>query len=88
MLTDNEKAAIIKAHIKNIASNKYNAELSIKEENALENPNDDVLTSLNQRMSSFQAQIDSLEEELSKLNVTEENTFIPGVPTSQSAPGA
>jgi len=88
MLTDNEKAAIIKAHLRNIEANKYNIELSIKEENALENPNDDVLTSLNQRMSSFQAQVDSLEEELSKLNVTEENTPIPGVPTSQSAPGA
>ena len=88
MLTDNEKAAIIKAHLRNIEANKYNVELSIKEENALENPNNDVLASLNQRMSSFQAQVDSLEEELSKLNVTEENTSIPGVPTSQSAPGA
>ena len=88
MLTDNEKAAIIKAHLRNIEANKYNVELSIKEENVLENPNDDVLTSLNQRMSSFQAQIDSLEEELSKLNVTEENTFIPTNPSTQSAPGA
>ena len=88
MLTDNEKAAIIKAHLRNIEANKYNVELSIKEENVLEDPNNDVLTSLNQRMSSFQAQVDSLEEELSKLNVTEENTSIPGVPTSQSAPGA
>ena len=88
MLTDNEKAAIIKAHLRNIEANKYNVELSIKEENVLENPNNDVLTSLNQRISNLQAQIDSLEEELSKLNVTEENTSIPGVPTSQSAPGA
>ena len=83
MLTDNEKAAIIKAHLRNIEANKYNVELSIKEENVLEDPNNDVLTSLNQRISNLQAQIDSLEEELSKLNVTEENTSIPEVPISQ-----
>ena len=88
MLTDNEKAAIIKAHLRNIEANKYNVELSIKEENVLENPNNDVLTSLNQRISNLQAQIDSLEEELSKLNVTEENTSIPEVPISQPIPGA
>ena len=87
MLTDNEKAAIIKAHLRNIEANKYNAELSIKEENALENPNNDVLASLNQRISSFQAQVDSLEEELSKLNVTEESTPTSGVTTSQSVIG-
>ena len=72
MLTDNEKAAIIKAHIKNIASNKYNAELSLIEENLLQEPNQDVLSSSQNRISIYDAQIDALESELSKLNVTQE----------------
>lgn len=72
MLTDNEKAAIIKAHIKNIASNKYNAELSLIEENLLQEPNQDILSSSQNRISIYDAQIDALESELSKLNVTQE----------------
>ena len=72
MLTDNEKAAIIKAHIKNIASNKYNAELSLIEENLLQEPNQDVLSSSQNRISIYDAQINALESELSKLNVTQE----------------
>ena len=72
MLTDNEKAAIIKAHIKNIASNKYNAEISLIEENLLQEPNQDVLSSSQNRISIYDAQIDALESELSKLNVTQE----------------
>ena len=72
MLTDNEKAAIIKAHIKNIASNKYNAELSLIEENLLQEPNQDVLSSSQNRISIYDAQINALESELSKVNVTQE----------------
>jgi hypothetical protein len=72
MLTDNEKAAIIKAHIKNIASNKYNAELSLIEENLLQEPNQDVLSSSQNRISIYDAQINALESELSKLNITQE----------------
>ena len=72
MLTDNEKAAIIKAHIKNIASNKYNAELSLIEENLLQEPNQDVLSSSQNRISIYDAQISALESELSKLNITQE----------------
>ena len=72
MLTDNEKAAIIKAHIKNIASNKYNAELSLIEENLLQEPNQDILSSSQNRISIYDAQIDALESELSKLNITQE----------------
>ena len=72
MLTDNEKAAIIKAHIKNIASNKYNAELSLIEENLLQEPNQDILSSSQNRISIYDAQIDALESELNKLNVTQE----------------
>ena len=72
MLTDNEKAAIIKAHLRNIEANKYNAELSLIEENLLQEPNQDVLSSSQNRISIYDAQIDALESELSKLNVTQE----------------
>ena len=72
MLTDNEKAAIIKAHIKNINSNKYNAELSLIEDEALEESNQDSVIFLQKRISDYNAQINALESELSKLNVTQE----------------
>ena len=72
MLTDNEKAAIIKAHLRNIEANKYNAELSLIEENLLQEPNQDVLSSSQNRISIYDAQINALESELSKLNITQE----------------
>ena len=81
MLTDNEKAAIIKAHIKNIASNKYNAELSLIEDEALEESNQDSVIFLQKRISDYNAQINALQSELEKLNITEEDTTVPPVDT-------
>ena len=81
MLTDNEKAAIIKAHIKNIASNKYNAELSLIEDEALEESNQDSVFFLQKRISDYNAQINALQSELEKLNITEENATVPPVDT-------
>ena len=77
MLTDNEKAAIIKAHIKNINSNKYNAELSLIEDEALEESNQDSVIFLQKRISDYNAQINALQSELEKLNITEENNTVP-----------
>ena len=81
MLTDNEKAAIIKAHIKNINSNKYNAELSLIEDEALEESNQDSVIFLQKRISDYNAQINALQSELEKLNITEENTTVSPVDT-------
>jgi uncharacterized protein YlxW (UPF0749 family) len=81
MLTDNEKAAIIKAHIKNINSNKYNAELSLIEDEALEESNQDSVNFLQKRISDYNAQINALQSELEKLNVTEENNTVPPLDT-------
>ena len=70
-----------KAHIKNIASNKYNAELSLIEDEALEESNQDSVFFLQKRISDYNAQINALQSELEKLNITEENTTVPPVDT-------
>lgn len=72
MLTDNEKASIINSHIRNVELNKYNAEILIKSEEALDEPNSELISMQNSRIQQFNSQITALQSELSKLNVTEE----------------
>lgn len=81
MLTDNEKAAIINSHIRNIEVNKYNAQTAIIAEEALELPNADFISTQNSRIEQFDLQISTLQSELSKLNVTD-NSEVYTAPTS------
>lgn len=67
MLTNEEKAAIVNQHIKNVEYSIYNVELSVVAENAVASPDADKITSLNNQLSDLTAQKTALEAELSAL---------------------
>lgn len=67
ILTNEEKAAIVNQHIKNVEYSIYNVELSVVAENAVSSPDADKITSLNNQLSDLTAQKTALEAELSAL---------------------
>ena len=66
-LTSQEKIGVIESHIKNVQFSKYNAELTIIEENALETPNADAVERANASIASANAQITALEAQIAAL---------------------
>lgn len=68
-LTNEEKAAIISQHLKNVESNIFNLELSLIEENATTTPNASNVSSLNAQLTEANAKKTALLAELN--DVTE-----------------
>ena len=66
-LTSQEKISVIESHIKNVQYSKYNAELTLIEENALETPNADAVQRANASIASANAQITALEAQIAAL---------------------
>ena len=66
-LTIDEKIQIINNHIKNLKTNKYNLEVSLIEENALELVSDVTVSSLTTEISNTISRIQALEAEIIKL---------------------
>jgi hypothetical protein len=66
-LTKDEKIQIINNHIKNLKTNKYNLEVSLIEENALELVSDVTVSSLTTEISNTISRIQALEAEIIKL---------------------
>ena len=66
-LTKDEKIQIINNHIKNLKTNKYNLEVSLIEENALELVSDVTVSSLTTEISNTVSRIQALEAEIIKL---------------------
>ncbi len=66
-LTKDEKIQIINNHIKNLKSNKYNLEVSLIEENSLDEINNSTVTVLNTEISNTTSRIEALEAEIIKL---------------------
>jgi len=67
LLTNEEKTTIINQHIKNLEYSKFNAQISVIEENAKSEPEAEVLTSLNAQLADYNSRITALEAELDKL---------------------
>jgi hypothetical protein len=67
LLTNEEKTTIINQHIKNLEYSKFNAQISIVEENAKFEPEAEVLTSLNAQLTDYTSRITALTAELDKL---------------------
>jgi hypothetical protein len=67
LLTNEEKTTIINQHIKNLEYSKFNAQISIVEENAKSEPETEVLTSLNAQLADYTSRITALTAELDKL---------------------
>ncbi len=66
-LTNKEKRDIVESHIKNALVNMYNLHISLIAEQAKENPNSDIVNSLNEQMSSETAKRNALMIELENL---------------------
>ena len=66
-LSNEEKAGIVNQHMRNLLVNKYNAELSIVEENSVSPINQASVTALNNQISLINAKITALQEELNSL---------------------
>jgi type I restriction-modification system DNA methylase subunit len=67
-LTNEEKVTIINSHLKNLAYNKFNIEISVIEENAKSSPDSSNLANLNSQISEIDAQIAALNSELAELS--------------------
>jgi hypothetical protein len=66
-LTNEEKNNIIITHLRTLAFQKYNLEVSILEENASDQPNQDNLTSYTSQVDVINKKIERLEAESSSL---------------------
>lgn len=68
-LTKEEKIGVIQSHMKNVQYSKYNAQITLVEEQALETPNaenvtaaNEVITKADLQLTALQAEIDALGE--------------------------
>lgn len=66
-LTNEDKIGVITSHIKNLQFNKYNAEITLVEENALANPSTDNITRANSTIANADLQIAALEAQITAL---------------------
>ena len=67
-LTNEEKIGVIESHIKNVQYNKYNAEITLIEENALATPSATNVQRANESITSANAQIAALEAQIESLS--------------------
>jgi hypothetical protein len=67
-LTNEEKIGVIESHIKNVQYNKYNAEITLIEENALAAPSATNIQRANESIASANAQITALEAQITALS--------------------
>jgi len=67
-LTNEEKIGVIESHIKNVQYNKYNAEITLIEENALATPSATNVQRANDSIASANAQITALEAQIEALS--------------------
>lgn len=67
LLTNDEKIGIANQHLKNLQYNRYNLELSLKEENALDTPNAASVADVQLQITSIDAKIAAIEAEIETL---------------------
>jgi len=66
-LTNEDKIGVITSHIKNALFNKYNAELTLIEENAMPSPSASNIQRANESIAAAEAQVTALEAQLAAL---------------------
>jgi hypothetical protein len=67
MLTNEDKAAVVSQHIRNVDLNAYNLELSLIEANAKSSPDQTSIDSINAQLTDLTAQKTALQAELTSL---------------------
>jgi len=70
-LTNDEKKMIITQHIKNVATNIFNLQVSLIAENAIENPDLNTINNLNNQILKEESKKNALLEEYAELNTEE-----------------
>jgi hypothetical protein len=60
-ITKEEKLNLVASRIRNVKIDKFNAELTLIEQNALDNPEESVVASANKIISNVNSQITALE---------------------------
>lgn len=66
-LSNEEKAGIINQHMRNLLVNRYNAELSVVEENSVSPVNQASVTALNNQITLINTKLTALQEELDSI---------------------
>ncbi len=67
-LTNEEKITIVNQHKRTVEYTKYGVELSIKEENAVDSPNQDAISSLNEQLADLNSKLAVLDAEITALS--------------------
>ena len=67
-LSKEEKVSIVNQHIKTLKYNKYDYQISIKEEEAVETPSASRVDSLNAKIADVDAKVAALSAEITALN--------------------
>jgi prefoldin subunit 5 len=67
-LSKEEKISIINQHIKTLKYNKYDYQISIKEEEAVATPSTSRVDSLNEKITEVDAKVAALSAEIAALN--------------------
>lgn len=62
-LSKEDKLAVIETHIKNVLFNKYNAELSLLQEQAVSSPKEQNIQAANDTIAQSDAQLTALQQE-------------------------
>lgn len=70
-LTNDEKKMILSQHVKNVTTNIYNLQVSLIAENALETPDQNTITNLNNQIAKEELKKTALLEEYATLNIEE-----------------
>ena len=60
-ITKEEKLSLVASRMRNVKVDKFNAELTLIEQNALENPDESIVASANKIISNADAQITALQ---------------------------
>lgn len=66
-LSNEEKAQIIRSHIKNIQHSRYNIELSILAENSIDVPNESLIIGYQMQLDDMNDKQQALEQELQRI---------------------
>jgi hypothetical protein len=66
-ITREEKLNLVASRIRNVKIDKFNAELNLIEQNALENPEESIVASANKIISNVNAQIAALEAQYTSI---------------------
>ena len=67
-LTNEEKKSIAMQHAKGTMINLFNLEMSLAEENAVDNPDKSTIDNINKQMAEFQKKLDAMTAEINSLD--------------------